>query len=149
MLSCLKYFLIERLLTSKRGRRPSSGSFMLDHRRRSQRSIRRRMRGFLINAKRSPAASRRALRSKSTTTNSATRGFLLSVLRRISPLSTLSNRGTRYLGIIHPPLGGVPSPVDTQTSQTVGYYSESYEPVTNGAGYSDSGVLTAVSAVIS
>src|SRR5215210_8808702 len=29
MLSCLKYFLIERLLTSKRGRRPSSGTFML------------------------------------------------------------------------------------------------------------------------
>jgi hypothetical protein len=76
---------------------------MLDHRRRSQRSIRRRMRGFLINAKRSPAASRRALRSKSTTTNSATRGFLLSVLRRISPLSTLSNRKTRSFGIIHPP----------------------------------------------
>src|SRR5215218_4421025 len=106
MLSCLKYFLIERLLTSKRGRRPSSGTFMLDHRRRSQRSIRRRMRGFLINAKRSPAASRRALRSKSTTTNSATRGFLLSVLSRIrplSPLSTLSNRQTRSFGIIHPP----------------------------------------------
>jgi hypothetical protein len=57
-----------------------------------------------MNAKRSAAASRRALRSKSTTTNSAMRGFLLSVLRRISPLSTLSNRGTRYLGIIHPPL---------------------------------------------
>src|SRR5215204_5855530 len=103
MLSCLKYFLIERLLTSKRGRRPSSGTFMLDHRRRSQRSIRRRMRGFLINAKRSPAASRRALRSKSTTTNSAMRGFLLSVLRRTSPLSTLSNRKTRSFGIIHPP----------------------------------------------
>src|SRR5829696_1407433 len=30
MLSCLKYFLIERLLTSKRGRRPSSGTFMLE-----------------------------------------------------------------------------------------------------------------------
>jgi hypothetical protein len=74
------------------------------------------------------------------------RGFLLSALRRISPLS---NRKTRYLGIIHPPFGGVPSPVDTKTTQTVGYYSESYEPVTNGAGYSDSGVLTAVSAVIS
>src|SRR5215203_2395070 len=103
MLSYLKYFLIERLLTSKRGCRPPSGTFMLDHRRRSQRSIRRRMRGFLINAKRSPAASRRALRSKSTTTNSATRGFLLSVLRRTSPLSTLSNRKTRSFGIIHPP----------------------------------------------
>src|SRR5215218_3337028 len=119
------------------------------HRRRSQRSIRRRMRGFLINAKRSQAASRRALRSKSATTNSAMKGFLLSVLRRISPLSTLSNRGTRSFGIIHPPFVGVPSPVDTKTTQTVGYYSESYEPVTNGAGYSDSGVLTAVSAVIS
>lgn len=102
----------------------SQANFSEVHRRRSQRSIRRRMRGFLINAKSSLAASRRALRSKSATTNSAMRGFLLSVLRRISPLSTLSNRGTRYLGIIHPPFGGVPSLVDPQTnSPTVAHIS--------------------------